>query len=86
MRTNAILRAAVLSVAALCLSLGMVDRVLAQDVSVDVGAGAGIFRAKNPETKKGGDQSDSWNQAWKPSGRNSASPGKRCGASGRLAR
>ena len=56
MRTNAILRAAVLSVAALCLSLGTVDRVLAQDVSVDVGAGAGIFRAKNPETKKSGNK------------------------------
>ena len=52
MRTNAILRVVVVSLAALCLSFGMTERMLAQDVSVDVGAGAGIFRAKNPETKK----------------------------------
>jgi tetratricopeptide (TPR) repeat protein len=51
MRTNAILRVAV--PAALCLSLGMVTVVLAQDVGGDIG-GAGIFRAKNPETKKSG--------------------------------
>jgi cytochrome c-type biogenesis protein CcmH/NrfG len=50
MSTNAILRAAVLSSAALLLSLSTV--VQAQDVGGDVGGGAGIFRAKNPETKK----------------------------------
>lgn len=50
MSTNAILRAAVLSLAALLLSLSTV--VYAQDVGGDVGGGAGIFRAKNPETKK----------------------------------
>lgn len=53
MRTNAIVRAAVLNSAALCLSLGMATVVLAQDVGGDIG-GAGIFRAKNPETKKTG--------------------------------
>lgn len=52
MRANAILRAAVLSFAALCLSLGTVAIVCGQDVGGDVGGGAGIFRAKNPETKK----------------------------------
>ena len=52
MRANAILRAALLSSAALCLSLSASALVFAQDVGVDVGGGAGIFRAKNPETKK----------------------------------
>jgi len=52
MSTNAILRAAFLSSAALCLSLGMVASVRAQDVGGGIGGGAGIFRAKNPETKK----------------------------------
>ena len=52
MRNNAILRAAVMSLAALCLSLGAALVALAQDVGIDVGGGAGIFRAKNPETKK----------------------------------
>lgn len=55
MRTNAIVRAAVLNSAALCLSLGMATVVLAQDVGGDIG-GAGIFRAKNPETKKSGNK------------------------------
>jgi len=50
MSTNALLRAAVLSVAALCLSLWTVASVAAQDVGVDTGVG--VFRAKNPETKK----------------------------------
>ncbi|HEX5885474.1 MAG TPA: tetratricopeptide repeat protein [Pyrinomonadaceae bacterium] len=50
MGLNAILRAAALSFAALCLSLGA--SVSAQDVGGDVSGGAGIFRAKNPETKK----------------------------------
>jgi tetratricopeptide (TPR) repeat protein len=54
MRTNAILRAAVLSSAAVCLSFGTAAVVRAQDVGADVGGGAGIFRAKNPETKKSG--------------------------------
>lgn len=52
MSTNAMLRAVVLSSAALCLGLCMVAGVHAQDVGGDVGGGAGIFRAKNPETKK----------------------------------
>lgn len=54
MRANAILRGAGFFVAALCLTLsGSASRALAQqDVGVDVGGGAGIFRAKNPETKK----------------------------------
>lgn len=51
MSTNAILRAAILSSAALCFSLGTVARVQAQDVGIDPG-GSGLFRAKNPETKK----------------------------------
>src|SRR5215218_5807879 len=54
MSTNAILRAAMLSGAALCLGLWTVAGVHAQDVGGGVGGGAGIFRAKNPETKKGG--------------------------------
>jgi tetratricopeptide (TPR) repeat protein len=45
-------RAVVLSFAALGLSLGAFALVFAQDVGIDVGGGAGIFRAKNPETKK----------------------------------
>ncbi len=52
MRPNIILRAAVLSVAALCLGLGAAVSISAQDVGADVGGGAGIFRAKNPESKK----------------------------------
>ena len=52
MRVNAILRAAVFSSAALCLTLSASALVFAQDVGADVGGGAGIFRAKNPETKK----------------------------------
>jgi tetratricopeptide (TPR) repeat protein len=51
MRANAILRAAFLISAALCLSFSIAGRVLGQDVGGDVG-GASIFRAKNPETKK----------------------------------
>jgi tetratricopeptide (TPR) repeat protein len=54
MSTKAILRAAILSSAALCLSLWTVATVRAQDVGGGVGGGAGIFRAKNPETKKSG--------------------------------
>jgi tetratricopeptide (TPR) repeat protein len=52
MRPNIILREAVLSLAALCLGLGAAATVSAQDVGGDVNGGAGIFRAKNPETKK----------------------------------
>ncbi|HKG98977.1 MAG TPA: tetratricopeptide repeat protein [Pyrinomonadaceae bacterium] len=52
MRPNVILRAAVLSLAAVCLSLVAAANVSAQDVGADVGGGAGIFRARNPETKK----------------------------------
>lgn len=58
MSTNAILRAAVFSLAALCLSLCTVASVFGQDVGVD--PGGGLFRAKNPETKK---------PATKPTGR-----------------
>jgi len=51
MRANAMLRAAVLLLAALCLSLSFgAAAVLGQDVGADVGGGA--FRAKNPETQK----------------------------------
>jgi tetratricopeptide (TPR) repeat protein len=52
MSTNAILRGAVLSLAALCLSLGTVSAALGQDPGSDIGPGAGIFRPKNPETKR----------------------------------
>lgn len=52
MSTNAILRVAVLGLATLCLSLVTGATVFAQDVGADVGVGAGIFRAKNPETKR----------------------------------
>ena len=52
MSTNAILRAAVVSAAALCLTLVTSGLALGQDVGADVGGGAGIFRAKNPETKR----------------------------------
>lgn len=52
MRINGILRRAVWGAAALCLSLSMVAIARGQDVGADVGGGAGIFRAKNPETKK----------------------------------
>src|SRR5215213_353229 len=52
MSTNAILRAALLISAALCLSLAAGATVFGQDVGGDVGAGAGIFRAKNPEAKR----------------------------------
>jgi tetratricopeptide (TPR) repeat protein len=52
MKSNAVLRAVLISAAffsglALC-----VVEVPAQDVGAEVGGGAGIFRAKNPETKK----------------------------------
>src|SRR5690348_10929819 len=50
MSTNAILRAAVLISAALCLSLAMGATVFGQDVGVDVGAG--VFKPKNPESKR----------------------------------
>jgi hypothetical protein len=53
MGANAILRAALLVSAALGLSLSVAVVTPAQDVGADVG-GAGIFRAKNPETKKKG--------------------------------
>jgi len=50
MSTNAILRAAFLISAALCLSLATGATVFGQDVGVDVGAG--VFKAKNPESKR----------------------------------
>ena len=52
MSTNAMLRAAFLSSAALCLSLCVGVVALGQDPGNDIGGGAGIFRPKNPETKK----------------------------------
>lgn len=52
MSINPILRAVLLSSAALSLSLWTVATTHAQDVGGGVGGGAGIFRAKNPETKK----------------------------------
>ena len=75
MRANAILRAALLSSAALCLTLSASALVFAQDVGAGVGGGAGIFRAKNPETKK----SASKPGTAKPTGK--ASPGNRAKAS-----
>jgi tetratricopeptide (TPR) repeat protein len=58
MSTNAIVRAAVLSIAALCLSLSVA-------LGQDIGGGAGIFRPKNPETKKAAKP----NTGTKPTGR-----------------
>ena len=52
MGLNVILRAVALSFAALCLNLGAAASISAQDVGGDISGGAGIFRAKNPETKK----------------------------------
>ncbi|HKY46260.1 MAG TPA: tetratricopeptide repeat protein [Pyrinomonadaceae bacterium] len=69
MRANAILRAALLSSAALCFTLSASALVFAQDVGADVGGGAGIFRAKNPETKKGANKPGTA----KPSGKSSPS-------------
>ena len=54
MGVNTILRAAVSVSAALGLSLSVAAVALAQDVGSDVVVGAGIFRPKNPETKKKG--------------------------------
>ena len=68
MRANAILRAALLSSAALCLTFSASALVFAQDVGGDVGGGAGIFRAKNPETKKATNKPGTA----KPSGKSSA--------------
>jgi tetratricopeptide (TPR) repeat protein len=69
MRVKVILRAALLSSAALCLTLSASALVFAQDVGADVGGGAGIFRAKNPETKKAATKPGTA----KPSGKSSAS-------------
>lgn len=52
MSTNGIVRVAVLSLASLCLSLVGSVTAFGQDVGADAGVGAGIFRPKNPETKK----------------------------------
>lgn len=53
MRANAKLRAAFMLCAAVSLSLFLAGQAFGQDVGSDVGGGAGIFRAKNPEAKKG---------------------------------
>src|ERR1700741_2814285 len=52
MSTNTILRGAASSLAALCLSLCMGAVALGQDPGSDIGGSAGIFRPRNPETKK----------------------------------
>ncbi len=51
MRPSSIYRP-VLTFIALLGSFTLATAVMAQDVGVDVGGGAGVFRAKNPETKK----------------------------------
>jgi tetratricopeptide (TPR) repeat protein len=51
MKELAILRVVSIVVASLFLSLGLTE-AWAQDVGAEVGGGAGIFRPKNPETKK----------------------------------
>ena len=52
MKALGILRAVLLS-GAVCFGLCLVGSVaVAQDVGADIGGGAGIFRAKNPEAKK----------------------------------
>ena len=52
MKVDAILRTVLMSVA-VNLGVAMVaGSVLAQDVGGDIGGGAGIFKPKNPETKK----------------------------------
>jgi tetratricopeptide (TPR) repeat protein len=54
MRSNVILRLPLIT-AALCLTLFVPGQyLLGQNVGGDVGGGAGIFRPKNPETKKRG--------------------------------
>lgn len=83
MRTNAILRAAVLSSAAFCLSLGTVAVVRAQSVGADVGGGAGIFRAKNPESKKSGTKPAA-GAATKPAGRTTGTTRPRANVSERV--
>ena len=52
MRASSIVRASISFIAlSFCLAAAGVD-ARGQDVGVDVGGGAGIFRPKNPETKK----------------------------------
>src|ERR1044072_2012370 len=51
MRPSSIYRSA-LTVIALLGSFTLAASVMAQDVGVDVGGGAGGFRPKNPETKR----------------------------------
>ncbi len=54
MKAYAMVRAA-LTFLALCLSLLLPGTAaFGQDVGADVGGGAGIFRPRNPETRKGG--------------------------------
>ena len=77
MGANAILRAAVSVCAALGLSLSVAAVALGQDVGSDVVVGAGIFRAKNPETKKKG--------GTKPSASNRTGTRTTGAASGRVA-
>ncbi len=53
MRANAMVRLTLIAVA-MCLSLSLLsERTFGQDVGAEVGGGAGIFRPKNPETKRG---------------------------------
>ncbi len=58
MRAYAMVRAA-LTFVALCLSLPLTAAAgFGQDVGADVGGGAGIFRPRNPETRKSHDQAN----------------------------
>jgi tetratricopeptide (TPR) repeat protein len=75
MRVRGMLRA-VSVVLAVCFGLCLfVGAAVAQDVGVDVGGGAGIFRAKNPETKKAGKTgTTSGKPANRTAGRTKANP------------
>jgi tetratricopeptide (TPR) repeat protein len=52
MKVDAILRVVVISVTVSCCVAVVAVAGLAQDVGGDIGGGAGIFKPKNPETKK----------------------------------
>ena len=52
MKVDAILRVVVISVTVTCCVAVVAVAGLAQDVGGDIGGGAGIFKPKNPETKK----------------------------------
>ncbi len=76
MKANAMVRPILISVA-VCLSLAWQgDAALGQDVGGDVGGGAGIFRPKNPETKRGGGK-PMGTTTTKPSGRTTTTTTRR---------